>query len=82
MGISRVREKSKLNEQSFFSPKNPYPASKISKRILETFFYQDTPKESAAFLFQYARCAHIYRDPNVLLVLVLLVLLVLIPLKF
>ena len=35
------------------------------------FFSGNTP-ESAALLFQYARRAHIYRGPNVLLVLVLL----------
>ena len=69
--------KTKGTSGHFFCPRNPYQPSKVSKKnSWKLPFFQDTPQESAAFLFQYA-LAHIYRGPNVLL----LVLLLVIPLK-
>ena len=73
--------KTKGTSGHFFWPKNPYQPSKVSeKKSWRLPFFQDTPQESAALLFQYA-LAHIYRGPNVLLVLLLVLLLLLVICK-
>ena len=75
LDLLRVGQENKLHERLFF----------LAKESISIFGI-DTLQQSAALLFQYARCAHIYRGPNVLLVLLLvlvllLLLLLVIPLK-
>ena len=60
MVFLRVGQENKVHEQSFFLAKECISGVKnVKKKIWETPFFQDTPWECAALLFQYT-LAHVY----------------------